>query len=151
MHRLRDPRAVYVSELRRRRAHAVTVPYRQLARWPALLERFVLLQVVWAWAAAVNRHRRLRRHEPGRYRLLRFEDLVTAPEATLDELCGFLGVSAEPRMLEQKVTSRGARVGDAGFDAGAADRWRDDIDPRAKATMERLLGRRLAEMGYPRA
>ena len=51
-------------------------------------------------------------------------------------------------MLEQSVTSRGARVGAAGFDAGAADRWRSHIGSGAKAGIELLLGRRLAEMGY---
>ncbi len=110
--------------------------------------RFVLLQVVWAWANAVKRHRDLRRRAPGRYMLVRFEDLVTAPEATLDGVCGFLGVATESQMLQQKVTSRGALVGEAGFDAGAADRWRSRIDPHARSAIELLLGRRLAEMGY---
>ncbi len=148
VHCMRDPRAVFVSELRRRSEHAVGFPYRPLARVPTLLQRFVLLEVTWAWATAVHRHRTLRRRYPDGYHLVRFEDLVTSPQATLDEVCAFLGVEAEPRMLEQKVTSRGARVGDAGFDAGAAERWRSHIDPRAKSAIERLLGRRLAEMGY---
>ena len=69
----------------------------------------------------------------------------------LDDVCAFLGVRAEPRMLEQKVTSKGARVGSAGFDGGAAERWRDDIDPGAQAAIELLLGRRLTEMGYDRS
>ena len=151
VHCLRDPRAIYVSELRRRAEHAVGFPYRQLAAVPALMERFVTLEVVWAWARAVHRHRELSRRYPERYRLVRFEDLVAAPEATLDGLCGFLGVTAEPRMLQQTVTSRGARVGDAGFDAEAAERWREHIDSRAQGAIERLLGRRLAEMGYQRS
>jgi hypothetical protein len=148
IHCLRDPRAIYVSELRRRTDHAVGFPYRQLALVPALMERFVLLQVVWAWASAVNRHRTLGRRYPDRYRLLRFEDLVAAPQTALGELCGFLGVELEPRMLEQQVTSRGARVGEAGFDQAAAERWRSHISPGAKSAIEMLLGRRLGEMGY---
>lgn len=148
IHCIRDPRAVYVSELRRRSEHAVGVPYRQLARVPRLLERFVLLQVVWAWAAAVNRHRVLQRRFPDRYRPVRFEDLVADPERTLEGLCDFLGVPVEPRMLEQKVTSRGSQVGEAGFDHGAVDRWRARITPGAKSAIELLLGRRLSQMGY---
>ncbi|MEX1295808.1 MAG: sulfotransferase, partial [Candidatus Limnocylindrales bacterium] len=148
IHCLRDPRAIYVSELRRRSEHAVGFPYRQLASVPALLARFVLLEVVWAWARAVHRHRALERRYPGRYRSVRFEDVVSAPEQTIAELCAFLGVELEPRMLEQKVTSKGAQVGSAGFDAGAAGRWRERIDPGAQAAIDRLLGRRLLEMGY---
>ncbi len=150
IHCVRDPRAIYVSELRRRADRAVGFPYRQLAAVPPLLSRFVLLEVVWAWARAVHRHRVLARRFPGRYGVVRFEDVVSAPEESLDDVCAFLGVRAEPRMLEQKVTSKGARVGSAGFDAGAAERWRDDIDPGAQAAIERLLGRRLTEMGYER-
>ena len=148
IHCLRDPRAVYVSELRRRRDHAVGFPYGQLVRLPALLRVFVLLQVTWAWASAVHRHRTLSRRYPRRYRLLRFEALVTAPRETLTGLCAFLGLELEPRMLEQKVTSRGAMVGELGFDAGAADRWRSSIGARERRVIERLLGSRLAEMGY---
>ena len=54
----------------------------------------------------------------------------------------------EPRMLEQKVISKGALVGSTGFDAGAAERWRTQIRPRVRWVIERLLGHRLAEMGY---
>jgi hypothetical protein len=151
IHCLRDPRAIYVSELRRRAEHAVGFPYRQLAMVPPLLSRFVLLEVVWAWARAVHRHRVLARRFPGRYSVVRFEDVVSAPKESLDDVCAFLGVRAEPRMLEQKVTSKGARVGSAGFDGGAAERWRDDIDPGAQAAIELLLGRRLTEMGYDRS
>ncbi len=149
IHCVRDPRAIYVSELRRRSEHAVGVPYRQLAMVPAILARFVLLEVTWAWARAVHRHRRLSRRYPGRYTVVRFEDVVSRPRATLDAVCAFLGMEAEPHMLEQKVTSRGARVGAAGFDAGAAERWRAHIDPGAQAAMQLLLGRRIPEMGYP--
>jgi hypothetical protein len=148
LHIMRDPRAVFVSELRRRAERAEGVPYRQLTRVPALLEGFVLLEVTWAWAAAVGRHRSFARRHRDRYRLLRFEDLVTAPEETLADICDFLGVELEPAMLDQKVTSRGALVGQAGFDPGAADRWRGSIRWRDEMAIDRLLGRRIAEMGY---
>jgi hypothetical protein len=39
-------------------------------------------------------------------------------------------------------------VGTAGFDAGAAERWRGAIRPGAQRVIEALLGRRLGEMGY---
>ena len=149
VHCMRDPRAIYVSELRRRTERPESVPYRWLVRWPAALAAFVLLQVTWSWAAAVHRHRRLSRRYPRRYRMLRFEDLVTEPRPDAGAACvRFSASTFEPRMLEQKVTSRGARVGEVGFDAGAADRWRDHITVRARRTIGWLLGRRLEEMDY---
>ncbi len=150
VHMIRDPRAVYVSELRRRLESPTAVPYRLLVKSPPLFRAFILLETTWAWAAAVGWHRRLARSHPDAYRPVRFRDLVTAPEATIDGLCAFLGVAPQPRMLEQQVTSRGVQLGRSGFDAGAADRWQASITRREATWIARLLGRRLDEMGYSR-
>jgi hypothetical protein len=148
VHVVRDPRAVYVSELRRRKAHAVSIPYRWLVRVPALMRGFILLEVAWAWADAVSRHRSLSRRHPDRYLMVRFEDLVHEPQPTIERLCASLGVVPEPRMLRQKVVSRGERVGEAGFDVEAANRWQARIGTAERRWLGRLLGRRIAEMGY---
>lgn len=148
IHMMRDPRAVYMSELRRRTENATGFPYRWLVRMPPVMRAFVLLEVTWAWASAVRRHRQLADRFPDAYRLVRFEDLVRDPEVELMELCAFLGVDMEDSLLRQRVTSKGSLRGQAGFDAGAADRWRESIDPPAERWLRRLLGRRLAEMGY---
>jgi hypothetical protein len=151
VHMMRDPRAVFVSELRRRSEHAVTFPYRWLVKVPVLMRGFVLLEVAWAWAGAVSRHRSLSRMYPDEYRIVRFEDLVREPEATIDGVCAFLGVAPEPRMLQQKVTSKGSRLGQSGFDADAAERWRTTIGAGEGRWLGRLLGKRIEEMGYPRS
>ena len=149
VHIVRDPRGVYVSELRRRRNKPTTVPYRWLAKVSWLFEAFILLETAWAWATAVSQHRVFARAYADRYRLVRFEDLVSDPMATVADLCGFLGLSVEPAMFEQKVISRGVLLGQSGFDAGAADRWRESIGPRPKRMLEVLLGGRLRELAYP--
>jgi hypothetical protein len=148
IHMIRDPRAVDVSEVRRRLGAPTTVPYRWLVGMPAVLRAFVLLEVTWAWAIATDRHRRLARRYPGRYLGVRFEDLVGDPEATLRTVCTFLGVEPEPRMLQRTVTSKGAMQCMAGFDAGAADRWRGSIGGPSLRLMEGTLGRRMRALGY---
>jgi hypothetical protein len=148
---IRDPRAVYRSELKRRIARPESFPYRLLVRVPALMRGFILLEVVWAWADAVARHRALSRRHPESYRLVRFEDLVRDPETTIDRLCEFLGVEPEPAMLAQKVVSVGDRLGDSGFDAGAAERWRASITDGEARWLRWLLGRRIEELGYSRS
>ena len=143
VHMIRDPRAIYVSELKRRRERPESIPYRWLVRAPALLRMFVLAETVWAWADSVARYRDLRVRHPESYLDVRFERLVADPLPQLQRLCGFLGVAFEPAMLRQKVVSEGARLGDTGFDAGAADRWRERIGPWEARAIRWLLGRRL--------
>ena len=147
---VRDPRAVYVSELKRRRERPESLPYRWLVRAPILLRLFVLGEVVWAWSDAVGRHRELRGRFPDRYRVVRFEDLVSEPQAVTESLCAFLGVPFRAAMLRQKVVSRGEKLGEAGFDAGAAERWRERIGPWDARAIDALLGPRLEQLGYRR-
>lgn len=148
VHMVRDPRAVYVSELRRRMDDAGSVPYRWLDRTPALLRTFVLGEVAWAWARAEAAHRELVRTEPDRYRMVRFEDVVRDPAGTLQTVCRFLGVEFEPAMLAQRVTSKGVTKGQDGFDADAATRWRRSIGPTEEAWLEHALGVRMRRLGY---
>jgi hypothetical protein len=148
VHMVRDPRAVYVSEVRRRQRATTTAPYRWLVRLPRVLRAFVCLQVAWSWAVAADRHRRLAVRYPDRYRSVRFEDLVRDPGTTLTELCGFLGIELEPAMLDRTVTSKGAMQGMAGFDAGAADRWQRSLGARPRRVLESLLGGRMRMLGY---
>jgi hypothetical protein len=148
VHMIRDPRGVYVSEVRRRMETPTTFPYRWMVRMPVVLRSFVLVQVVWAWAVAIDRHRRLALREASRYREVHFEDLVREPVTTIGSLCEFLGVEPEPAMLERTVTSRGAMQGMAGFDAGAADRWRASIEPLPRRVIERMLRGRMRSLGY---
>jgi hypothetical protein len=98
----------------------------------------------------VGYQRSLRARFPDRYRAVRFEDLVRDPRGELIPLCRFLGVSFEMGMLKQKVVSKGAREGDVGFDAGAADRWRERIAPWEARVIAWALGRRLEQLGYER-
>jgi hypothetical protein len=148
VHMIRDPRGVYVSEVRRRLETPTTVPYRWLVRVPQVLRTFVLLEVMWAWAVAADRHRRLAEREPGRYTAVRFEDLVREPAATLAALCAFLGLEPEPAMLDRTVTSKGTMQGMTGFDAGAADRWQATIGPLPRRIIEASLGGRMRRLGY---
>lgn len=148
VHMIRDPRAIYVSELRRRQVAPTTIPYRWLVRVPSLLRVFVCLEVSWAWAIAADRHRRLATRYAGRYLAIRFEDLVRQPETTLAGLCAFLDVDVETAMLDRTVTSKGAMQGMAGFDAGAADRWAASLGAGPRRLIEGLLGGRMRMLGY---
>ncbi|HSH22174.1 MAG TPA: sulfotransferase, partial [Candidatus Caenarcaniphilales bacterium] len=147
VHILRDPRAIYVSELRRRRSHR-RKPYSWLMKVPLLFEAVMLVQTTLVWAGAERRHRQLARRFPDRYMLLRFEDMVEDPDRHLRRLFDFVGVETPANATEVEVVSRGFRLGESGLDAEAARRWRRQIDPVSDRWLKVFLGRAMRRLGY---
>ncbi len=139
IHMVRDPRAIYVSELRRRQEVHAAHPYRELARWRPALAAFIVAETAVAWAESVRRARRNERRYGYRYIVLRFEDLVSSPERVIRGLAERAGIAFVPAMLEQRVVSKGCALGTRGFDRQAADRWRASIEPWARRSLEALL------------
>lgn len=148
VHMLRDPRAIFVSEVRRRRREAVTTPYKQLVRIPIIFELFILIQVTLIWFESVWRYHQYKQRYSENYYLMRFEDLVKDPEKQVIRLCDFIGIDFQEKMLEQAVVSKGFQVGTSGFDAHAAERWRSQISPWANAWFALLFRSYLKEFGY---
>jgi Sulfotransferase family len=147
VHMLRDPRAVYVSDLRRRR-NKLRKPFSWIAKIPGALRLVILLNTSWGWRSAVRRHVRYEKAYPSRYRVLRFEDLVTKPDETLDAVYNFLGVEMPSDATDVKVVSQGFRAGEHGLDAGAADRWRQHVGRFEKRWLELVLRRQMQVAGY---
>jgi hypothetical protein len=147
VHMIRDPRAVYVSDLRRRRSKP-RKPYSWLARVPGLLPAVMLVQTTWVWRGAALRHARYQKCYPSRYKLVRFEDVVKNPDETLPPVFEFLGVEVPPDPTNVRVMARGFRWGEQGLDAEAADRWRGHIGAIANGWLRLLLGGQMRRLGY---
>jgi hypothetical protein len=147
VHMLRDPRGVFVSDLRRRRGK-LRKPYSWLAKVPGLLPLTILVQTTWVWRGAARRHAGYERRHPGRYRLVRFEDVLQTPDRTLGALFEFLGVEAPPDPTNVKVMARGFKWGEEGLDAGAADRWREHIGRTSDRFLRLFLGTYMKRFGY---
>jgi LPS sulfotransferase NodH len=155
VHTLRDPRAVYVSELRRRREgrwglKRAGVPLPQ-PLVDAALGPIQLLHTLVNWRQAVALDLRYRRTLGDRYLLLRFEDLVREPEAELRSLCDRLGVAFDPAMLEVDVVGssfQSDRHAGAGLDPSAIDRWRQHVGRLSRAWFALTLGGPMARHGY---
>lgn len=103
------------------------------------------------WKATVQRALSLRAAQGGgRVLLLRYEDLVAAPEKTVRRLCAFLGVVFEPSML-QVAGHNSSRHGEwGGIFTDSVGRWAKDLPPEEAWLGERVVGSRLIELGYVR-
>ena len=148
VHMMRDPRAIYASEVRRREKKPMSTPYKQLRSFTILLKIFILVQVTLVWLESIRSAYAYRKQYPDNYLLVRFEDLVCEPADTIREVCHFVGVDFAAEMLQQSVVSDGFRAGAEGFDARAATRWQEVIEPWANKWFTLLLQKHLRAMGY---
>ncbi|MEO3973749.1 sulfotransferase [Streptomyces sp. CAU 1734] len=103
---VRDPRDVAASAKRAVFGHCH--PYRMALRWRAEQEL--------ARAA-------LERWGPGVVHLVRYEDLVSAPDREIRAICDFIGETVEPAMLAHHLT------GNARVTASLSASWRTAGDP----------------------
>ena len=125
------------------------------------------------WAQAIRRTRRQGR-KVAHYAEVRFEQLITDPEAELRRLCGFLELDFDPVMLDYHERS-GERLDELnrplarpdGSPAAGSDRvgifaltsepprtdriavWRREMKPSDQAVFEEVAGKVLERLGYP--
>jgi Sulfotransferase family len=99
---------------------------------------------VEGWLAAEVLWSRLRRElPPDRWMEIRYETLVTQPEATLTGLCDFLGVPFDRAMLNYPSdTIYGAPS------PHAIGRWQRRLSPDSVRLAEARIGDMLVELGY---
>ena len=156
IHTFRDPRAIYASRIVRseegRRGMKARLPQIPARLLDPLLAPFEVAETSRVWLDAARLHRRYERVLGQRYRLVRFEDLVTEPEATLRGVCEFIDIPFDPAILEETVVVGSSfeqdRHAAGGFDRDSVDRWRDHVHPLVK-TWFALVGRReLRRFGY---
>jgi Sulfotransferase family len=141
LHIIRDPRAIVTSQRKRllsilqykSRSSPVITRIKQV-----LLGPLVVLYILTYWGYAVRINRRLSKARPDSYMLVRFEDLVAAPEETAKKICRFLSIPWDEGMTSppkrdssyidpddvKKTVDRGR-----GMDRDAINRWRHYIPP----------------------
>jgi hypothetical protein len=95
--------------------------------------------------------------DPARYLVIRYEDLVLDPEAVLQRLCDFLGVTYSAKMLDyrsdvaRKVPEDKMQLWPSLKEppkASKVDRWRREMRRSQRILFEQRAGRLLKELGY---
>ncbi len=139
IHLLRDPRAVTLSLMR------------------SNLHRSNAYFGARRWLMDVGAGRNLKAAYPDDVLEVRYEDLVSEPEATLRTICDFLSLPFDATMLDYDQT--GTREYQPIFDqihdrlhqpprADRIEAWREELSPRDWAVVEAVCAETMHEVGY---
>ncbi|MBI4787783.1 MAG: sulfotransferase [Chloroflexi bacterium] len=140
IHLIRDPRDRYASSIK---------------RWPEQKGQVGGATARWLYSVGLAK-RNLAKH-PERYRILRYETLVSQPEATIRGLCAFLGEEYDPAMLTMSGSEGFLRKGGNSsfeqfepgkFTTAAVGRYRKTISAREVAFIQALAGREMRAFDY---
>jgi hypothetical protein len=149
VHTFRDPRAIYSSRKKKAENKPEQSPRAGLRRLGMPFELISSLHVILNWRRVERYHRQYEAKYPGRYALMKYEDLVQQPQATLERLCDFLDIPLTPPMLLQTVVNSSFMPdGYLGFDAGTITRWRKHMHPLVQRWFLMWLGPQLREYEY---
>lgn len=148
VHVMRDPRAVLASQKARhkiRKLGGSNVPSSEVLRLWLNYHPFSMLRL---WCSATRQALDLQAHE--RFRIVRYEDLIAEPEATIKPLCEFLDLDYTDEMLNVPHwgSSTVEHSESAGLSSAALDKWRTVLDGAEIAYCERRTRRERELFAY---
>jgi len=122
--------------------------------WDREGEGLLPTAVYWEWMVRQGRHHGLR--IPADYLEVRYEELVSAPHATLRKLEEFLDHDLNYDRIQnaslgrlRESNSSFSREADEKEQASPVNRWRDKLSSQELGSVEAMIGEYLEELGYP--
>jgi hypothetical protein len=109
------------------------------------------------WLSSVKLAERNLRHHPGQYLIVRYEDLASAPEPTLREVCAFIGEEFAPQMIgmegAEAFRDQGSNSSYGARDVGVIStesigRFAQVLSPRQIAFIQTFARKRMISLGY---
>lgn len=152
IHIIRDPRAVLVSQLNRKRGYVIKRYENSLMKY--LNPLFVFLEVIHVtavWLRGASLHFKYEELYPQNYYLVRYEDLIRKPENTVRQLCDYLGITFSQEMLKQNTIGSSFTdkyKGEDGFDVQAINRWKAHIKLWMRMWIQLFAWKYLKKFGY---
>ncbi len=109
-----------------------------------------------AWRTHVREKRRWGARNPARYLELRYEDLVSAPEQSMERISHFLGAEVENASTPFWESSMASTLSDgkthpllgSPLQPGNAGKWRSGMSRRDVDLLEHICGSMLTELGF---
>lgn len=110
------------------------------------------------WKMSVMLAEKFRKKHPETMLAIRYEDLVTEPKCTLQNICRFIGVEFEAQMLEERKIGDG-KLGDVEMHdhhanvlkpltADSIGKGRALLPDDAKVKVQKIIGGQLKKLGY---
>ncbi|MCK5232109.1 MAG: sulfotransferase [Desulfobulbaceae bacterium] len=152
IHIIRDPRAVLVSQLNRKRGYVVKKYENPPMKY--LNPLFVFLEVIHVtavWLRGASLHFKYEKLYPQNYHLITYEDLIKKPANTISQLCDYLEITFSQEMLDQRVIGSSFTekyAGEYGFNAQAINRWKAHIKPWMRIWIQLFAWNYLKKFGY---
>lgn len=112
---------------------------------------YSLAIIALLWRSAAQQAIALRKRlSPDQFQIVRFEDLVRAPEATLRDLCVWMGLPFNDGMLDVSVinSSYVKGAGPSGFNPSVAERWRVSLSRNEIGVIDLLTSGPARTFGY---
>lgn len=104
------------------------------------------------WKSSMRQLALLEREIPVTDRVIvRYEDLVSAPEATMRGICETIEATFEPSMLEVQSHNSSDEQPVDGIFSTSIDRWRTQLTAEEIAISQYIASKELAWLGYPYA
>jgi Sulfotransferase family len=132
IHMIREPRDALCSIREMAVKKVRTNNFRKIS-WATMTPKLVGEE----WCQRINSGLRWR-ERPDRYREVRYEELVTQPEATLRSLFAFLGEPWVASVLENNPPF-----------STSVGRWRSELSADEVAEIEAVAGETMSALGYP--
>ncbi|MCC6838741.1 MAG: sulfotransferase [Flavobacteriales bacterium] len=145
----RDPRAVLLSQKRKwmRKDLGMTgMPEKEVRRLRMNYHPYTIARLWNSSFDAAKRHA----GDPDVVEV-RFEDLTVSPEATMQRICGVVGIPYEPAMLEVPHAGSSSAMDDhtkKGIRTDRGEGWKKGLDATEIAICQRTSGSRMAQQGY---
>lgn len=152
VHIVRDPRDVLASQKnrwKRKKFGGDNVPYSEIFRVWCNYHPHTITKL---WKQANKLALELKGHE--RFYILRFEDVISNPEATVRAAAEFAGLEYEPEMLQiAQVGSSHKTNADStlGVAKIALDRWKQVLAPGEINICEKVANGGMDDFAYPRS
>lgn len=152
LHTFRDPRAIFVSNRKKRaREEPAHKSIEVLRKASTTFEFYLMVNIMLTWRRIYRLHEKYSARYPDRYYLSKYERLISDPESHLRELSAFLGIDFDPSMLNQELRNSSYipnREEVRGFDTSALTRWKSEVSPFVDKWFLFWCGTQLRQLGY---